>query len=227
VASKAGLLEVAHGGTVFLDELGDMDLQIQPKLLKVLEEKRFRRLGEVRDRRVNIRLIAATHQDLNQLTQEKKFRSDLYFRINTLPLFVPPLRERGEDIVILARSLLQTLAAELRRGARTLTPDAEQALRAHLWSGNIRELRNVLERAVLLSDQQLLDRKDLRFDASLGIESAADNTDLSLRELERQHIQRILQKEQGHVESAAKRLGIPRSTLYQKIKQYQIILPKP
>jgi DNA-binding NtrC family response regulator len=227
VTSKTGLLEVAHGGTVFLDELGDMDLQIQPKLLKVLEEKRFRRLGEVRDRRVDIRLIAATHQDLNRLTQEKKFRSDLYFRLNTLPLFVPPLRERGEDIVILVRSLLQTLAAELGRGARTLAPDAEQALQAHPWSGNIRELRNVLERAVLLSDQQVLGRKDLMFDASLDTESIADNTELSLRELERQHIQRILHKEQGHVESAAKRLGIPRSTLYQKIKQYQIIVPKP
>jgi DNA-binding NtrC family response regulator len=227
MTSKTGLFEVAHGGTVFLDEVGDMDLQIQPKLLKVLEEKQFRRLGEVRDRRVDIRLIAATHQDLNRLTQEKKFRSDLHFRINTLPLFVPPLRERGEDILVLARSLLQTLAAELGRGARTLAPDAEQALQTYPWPGNIRELRNVLERAVLLGDQQVLGRKDLRFDASLGTESAADNTDLSLRELERQHIQRILYKEQGHVESAAKRLGIPRSTLYQKIKQYQITLPKP
>src|SRR5918999_1654274 len=135
VVSKAGLLEVAHGGTVFLDELGDMDLQIQPKLLKVLEEKQFRRLGEVRDRRVDIRLIAATHQDLNQLTQEKTFRSDLYFRINTPPLFVPPLRERGEDIVILARLLLLTLTAELGRGAHTLAPDAEQTLRTHPWPG--------------------------------------------------------------------------------------------
>jgi DNA-binding NtrC family response regulator len=227
VTSKTGLLEVAHGGTVFLDEIGDMDLQIQPKLLKVLEEKQFRRLGEVRDRRVDIRLIAATHQDLNRLTQEKKFRSDLHFRINTLPLFVPPLRERGEDLFILARSLLQMLAAELGRSAYTLASDAEQALRTHPWPGNIRELRNVLERAVLLSEQQVLGRKDLRFDASLGVESTVDNTELSLREMERQHIQRILHMEQGHVESAAKRLGIPRSTLYQKIKQYQIIVPKP
>jgi DNA-binding NtrC family response regulator len=227
VTSKTGLFEVAHGGTVFLDEIGDMDLRIQPKLLKVLEEKQFRRLGEIRDRRVDIRLIAATHQDLRRLTQEKKFRSDLHFRINTLPLFVPPLRDRGEDVLVLARSLLQTLAAELGRGAHTLAPDAEQALRTYLWPGNIRELRNVLERAVLLSDQQVLGRQELRFDSSLGTGSAADNTDLSLRELERQHIQRILHKEQGHVESAAKRLDIPRSTLYQKIKQYQITLPKP
>jgi len=226
VTSKTGLLEVAHGGTVFLDEIGDMDPQIQPKLLKVLEEKRFRRLGDVHDRRVDIRLLAATHQDLGRLVQDTHFRSDLYFRINTLPLLVPPLRERGEDILILSRFLLQRLAADLGRGGLMLAPDAERALQTHPWPGNIRELRNVLERAVLLSDQQILSRKDLRFDASLGAEPAVENTDLSLRELERQHIKRILQKEQGHVESAAKRLDIPRSTLYQKIKQYQISVPK-
>ena len=227
VTSRTGLLEVAHGGTVFLDEIGDMDLQIQSKLLKVLEEKRFRRLGDVRERRVDIRLIAATHQNLGRLVQDKQFRSDLHFRINTLPLCVPPLRERGEDILILTRVLLQTLAANLGRGTFTLAPDAEQALRMHHWPGNIRELRNVLERAVLLSEQQVLCRKDLRFDAVLGAEAMAYDTDLSLRELEQRHIQRVLDREQGHVESAAKRLGIPRSTLYQKIKQYQIIVPKP
>jgi DNA-binding NtrC family response regulator len=227
VANKTGLLEVAHGGTVFLDEVGDMDLQIQPKLLKALEEKQFRRLGDVRDRRVDIRLIAATHQDLGQLVQDKKFRSDLYFRINTILLVVPPLRERGEDILILARLLLQTLAAQRGRRVMTLTPDAEQALRTHTWPGNIRELRNVLERAVLLSDQQALGRKNLRFDDASIPEASAPDTDLSLQELERQHIKRVLVKEQGHVESAAKRLGIPRSTLYQKIKQYQITVPKP
>jgi DNA-binding NtrC family response regulator len=227
VANKTGLLEVAHGGTVFLDEGGDMDLQIQPKLLKALEEKQFRRLGDVRDRHVDIRLIAATHQDLGQLVQDKKFRRDLYFRINTILLVVPPLRERGEDILILARWLLQTLAAQRGRGAMTLTPDAEQALQTHSWPGNIRELRNVLERAVLLSDQQVLGRKDLRFDDASRTEASAPDTDLSLQELERQHIKRVLAKEQGRVESAAKRLGIPRSTLYQKIKQYQITVPKP
>jgi DNA-binding NtrC family response regulator len=227
ITSKTGLLEVAHGGTVFLDEIGDMDLQIQPKLLKVLEEKRFRRLGEVRDRRVDIRLIAATHQDLGGLVQDKKFRSDLHFRINTLPLCVPPLRERGEDILLLARWLLHMLTTQLGRGTLTLAADAEQALQMYSWPGNIRELRNVLERAILLSDQQVLSRKDLRFDYASGTETAADDTALSLQELEQRHIQRVLRQEQGHVESAARRLGIPRSTLYQKIKQYRILVPKP
>ncbi len=226
VNSKTGLLEVAHRGTVFLDEIGDMDLQVQPKLLKVLEEKRFRRLGDVRDRQVDIRLIAATHQDLGLLAQEKQFRSDLYFRISTIPLTVPPLRERGEDILMLAQYLLQRLAVDLGRGDVTLTPDAEQTLQAHPWPGNIRELRNVLERAVLLSDRRILGRKDLRFDIPAGTETGTTNTSLTLRELEQRHIERVLQEEQGHVESAAKRLGIPRSTLYQKIKQYQIVLSK-
>jgi DNA-binding NtrC family response regulator len=226
VSSKAGLLEVAHCGTVFLDEIGDMDLQVQAKLLKVLEEKQFRRLGDVRDRRVDIRLVAATHQDLGRLVQDNKFRSDLHFRINTIPLFVPPLRERGEDILILARHLLQRIAGDLGRGNLELASDAEQALQTYPWPGNIRELRNVLERAVLLSDHQVLHRKSLRFEYSSGVEVSTNDTHLSLREVEQRHIDRVLQEEQGRVESAAKRLGIPRSTLYQKIKQYQIILPK-
>ncbi|MGH7961641.1 MAG: sigma-54-dependent transcriptional regulator [Candidatus Binatia bacterium] len=226
VTSKTGLLEVAHRGTVFLDEIGDMDSQIQPKLLKVLEEKHFRRLGDVRDRQVDICLIGATHQDLGLLVQEKKFRSDLYFRISTIPLVVPPLRQRVEDIPVLAQYLLKRCAADLGRGEVSLAPDAEQALQRHPWPGNIRELRNVLERAVLLSDRHLLSQADLRFDHSASTETQANDTHLSLRELERRHIERVLHEEQGHVESAAKRLGIPRSTLYQKIKQHQIVLSR-
>lgn len=226
LTAKTGLLEVAHGGTVFFDEIGDMALPIQPRLLKVLEEKRFRRLGEVRDRRVDIRLIAATHQDLQRLVQHKAFRSDLYFRINTIPLMVPPLRERQEDILLLAQMFVQTLAAQLGRGAITLTADAEQTLQRHSWPGNIRELRNVLERAILLSDQPLLRRKDLRFVEGTEAAAATDS-ELSLEELERQHIQRILQQVQGQVTVAAHKLGIPRSTLYQKIKKYQLAIPKP
>jgi transcriptional regulator with GAF, ATPase, and Fis domain len=165
VSSKPGLFEVAHRGTVFLDEIGDMALEVQPKVLKVLEEKRFRRLGDVRDRYVDIRLLVATHQDLGRLVREKKFRSDLYFRISTILLSVPPLRERVADIPVLARSLLQRCSADLGRHDVELAPDAEQALQAYSWPGNIRELRNVLERAVLLSDRNMLRCRDLRFDA--------------------------------------------------------------
>lgn len=222
-ANKTGLLEVAHRGTVFLDEIGDMDQQIQPKLLKVLEEKRFRRVGEVRDRQVDIRLIAATHQDLNQLVREKKFRSDLYFRISTIPLTVPPLRDRVEDIPLLAGYLLERIASDMARGEMRLSADAERALQAYLWPGNIRELRNTLERAVLLSEGNLLNRPDLRFEAYAQEEPWPEGTNLTLLELEQHYIAKVLQEEQGNVDRAARRLDIPRSSLYQKIKRYHIV----
>ena len=159
VANKIGLLDVAHRGTLFLDEIGDVDPQVQPKLLKVVEEKRFRRLGDVRDRQVNTRLIAATHQDLEGLVRDKRFRADLYFRISPLPLTVPPLRSRPEDIPPIANRLLAELAGDLGRAESRLRPDAVEALQAYSWPGNIRELRNVLERALLLTDGTALGRR--------------------------------------------------------------------
>lgn len=224
--TKPGLLEVAHRGSVFLDEIGDMDVQIQPKLLKVLEEKRFRRLGDIRDRQLDIRLFAATHQDLSRLMREKTFRHDLYFRISTIPLTVPSLRERPEDIPLLARHLLARCAVEIGRKEVSLTLEAERALQAYPWPGNIRELRNVLERAVLLSDRTEISRADLRFDLLGSTGVASYDIRLSLEELEQRHIARVLEEEQGHVERAAHRLGIPRSTLYQKLKKLQLASSK-
>jgi len=230
VASKQGLLDIAHRGTVFLDEIGDMDMQIQPKLLKVIEDKRFRRLGDVRDRTVDIRLIAATHRDLSALARDDKFRADLYFRISTIPLMVPALRDRREDIPLLARHLLSGLAAQLGRGAITLLPDAEAALTDYPFPGNVRELRNVLERAVQLSDGDALDRKSLRLEAPSGGEATKgaqqDDLRLALAEYERRHIERVLAQQNGSVEQAALQLNIPRSSLYQKIKAFGITLSK-
>jgi DNA-binding NtrC family response regulator len=234
VANKLGLLEVAHRGTVFLDEIGDVDPLIQPKLLKVVEEKRFRRLGEVRDRTVELRLIAATSHDLNRLVQEQRFRSDLYFRISTLVLRVPPLRERPEDIALLALRLLDRFAAGRGRSGVTLSPAAMEALQGYAWPGNIRELRNVLERAVLLSDRALLGPADLHFDApqshgpAAGRAGPGDASDagLTLAELERRHIERVLRDVGGRVAEAAVRLDIPRSSLYQKIKALRIEVSK-
>ncbi len=230
VTSKQGLLEIAHRGTVFLDEIGDMDVQIQPKLLKVIEDKHFRRLGDVRDRTVDIRLIAATHRDLSALARDSKFRADLYFRISTIPLMVPALRERPEDIPLLATHLLNGLTAQMGRNAVTLLPDAEEALMSYPFPGNVRELRNVLERAVLLSDCDALDRMSLRFEASSGVEAikAAHTDDLrqALAEYERRHIERVLANQDGSVEQAAVQLNIPRSSLYQKIKACGITLSK-
>jgi DNA-binding NtrC family response regulator len=226
VSSKPGLLEVAHRGTVFLDEIGDVDPQVQPKLLKVLEEQRFRRLGDTRDRQVEIRLIAATHQDLARRVQEKAFRNDLYFRISAIPLVVPALRDRVEDIPLLAARLLEGIDAEVGRGDVKLSAGAEEALQGYPWPGNIRELRNVLERGVLLSRGSVLERQDLRFDAPSGPSAWGDAAHLTLVKLERRHIERVLQDERGHVERAARRLGVPRSSLYQKLKQYGIVPSK-
>ena len=225
VTPKQGLLDVAHRGTLFLDEIGDVDPAVQPKLLKVLEEKRFRRLGDVRDRQVDVRLVAATHQDLGKLVREGRFRSDLYYRISTIPLVVPPLRERLEDLPLIAQRLLDDLTGDLGRGPFTLSPEALGALRTYSWPGNVRELRNVLERAVLLSEDRVLGRRDLRFEPGAA-EDTVSELGLTLEELERRHIERVLQAEQGRVEAAARRLGIPRSSLYQKIKRMGLAAPR-
>ncbi|HRP96660.1 MAG TPA: sigma-54 dependent transcriptional regulator [Rhodocyclaceae bacterium] len=222
VNRKPGLLEIAHKGTVFLDEIGDVDPQIQPRLLTVLEEKRFRRLGDVHDQHVDIRLIAATHRDPLRLVEEGRFRSDLYFRLSTIRLVIPPLRERIEDIPPLTRHLLERCAAELGRNAIVLSADAQRVLQAYPWPGNIRELRNVLERAVLLSPKTRIDTEDLFFDRPPTPVDAQQELHLSLEDVERRHIERVLRAEQGRVAEAARKLGIPRSSLYQKLKRYGI-----
>ena len=218
VARKPGLLEIAHGGTVFLDEIGDVDPLVQPKLLKVLEERRFRMLGDVRERFVDIRLIAASHANLAELARDGRFRRDLYFRISAIPLVVPPLRERGDDVLALARVLLEHIANDVGRSVTGFAADAEQALLGYPWPGNVRELRNIIERAVLLGEGGVIGRRDLRFEA---VPPAVDDESmLTLRELERRHIERVLRDTRGKVEPAARRLGISRSSLYQKLKDY-------
>lgn len=236
VASKPGLLELAHRGTVFLDEIGDLSPQVQPRLLKVLEESRFRRVGSVRDRQVDIRLISATHQDLGLAAREGRFRSDLYYRINTITLWVPALRARQEDLPLLAADLLERVTSDVGRRGVELTPDAIDAMRRYPWPGNIRELRNVLERAVLLSADDRIRPADLRFEPTpaqpaaaevpAAPAAAAEDGDLTLQELERRHIERILHDEHGHVGRAAIRLGIPRSSLYQKVAKLGLNVAK-
>jgi DNA-binding NtrC family response regulator len=224
VQAKAGLLEIAHKGTVFLDEIGDVDTQVQPKLLKVLEEKQFRRLGDVRDRRVDIRLIAATHHDMAKLVRGRTFRSDLYFRISTIPLGTPALRDRIEDIGVLANYFLERLSFDLGLTRVELSGGAISVLQSYPWPGNIRELRNALERAILLSGNRILTEHDLNFDMTPEPEENAGYA-RTLEQVERQYIEEVLQRENGRVDAAAKTLGIPRSSLYQKIKEFNI--PRP
>jgi DNA-binding NtrC family response regulator len=224
--TKPGLVEAAHKGILFLDELGEMDLMVQPKLLKVLEDNRFRRLGDIRERVADIQIIAATNRNLMQSVKEMRFREDLYFRISTFHLQIPPLRQRVEDIPIIANNLLQNLAKDLAREQQELSPAAEVALKTYSWPGNIRELRNVLERVALTCDSRVIEAQDLvlphRGGTAPHSSMSTVDTSLTLAEMERQHITRVLQEESGKVAQAATRLGIPRSTLYQKIKVYGI-----
>jgi DNA-binding NtrC family response regulator len=220
-ANKTGLLEVAHRGTVFLDEIGDVDPLVQPKLLTVLEEKRFRRLGDVRDRSVDLRLIAATSRDLNRLAQEQKFRSDLYFRISTLVLRIPALRERRDDIPVLAAGLLERLAHERGRRSPTLSATAVAALQAYPWPGNVRELRNELHRAFIMADSTI-DLEDLAARRQYA-KDPAQTSDVSgsLGDAERQHILATLENCGGDKRKAAEILGISLKTLYNRLHLYQ------
>ncbi|MDN5781635.1 MAG: sigma-54 dependent transcriptional regulator [Luteimonas sp.] len=217
VAAKKGLLEVADGGTVFLDEVGDMDARVQAKLLKVLEEKRFRRLGSVHEREVDISLIAATHKDLADEVRQGRFRNDLYFRINSIPLTVPALRERKQDIPRLVEQILPKLGRPV-----TLSEAAMQALCHYAWPGNIRELRNVLERGALVCNHATIEPEDLRFSPTTRPQADTQDTSLSLEQVEQRYIELVLREENGKVAPAARRLKVPRSTLYQKIKDYGI-----
>jgi DNA-binding NtrC family response regulator len=226
IQRKLGLLEVAQKGTVFLDEIGDMDVQIQPKLLKILEEKQFRRLGDVQERQLDIRLIAASHADLAQLIRDKKFRSDLYFRISTVVIRMPALRERAEDISLLAQHFFQRMAVDLGRIHLTLSERTLETLSTYSWPGNIRELKNVMERAVLLATGDTIQPRDLRLEYVSGAsQDQEDESLLTFREVQRLHIQRALTHERWNVARAATRLGMTRSSLYNKIKSFGIAHP--
>lgn len=217
VRDKAGLLEAADTGTLFLDEIGDMDADVQPKLLTVLDDRKFRRVGEVREREVDLRLIAATNRELGDLVREKRFRADLYFRVSTLSIRVPPLRERRMDIPELVNVLLRHLAP---KPAPEVDEEALRALQSYDWPGNFRELRSVLERGLLACRDHRLTLADLRFDHLLTSTGVSDPQ--SLADAEQVHIQQALRAERGHVTRTAERLGLARSTLYEKLKAFGI-----
>lgn len=217
--AKPGLIETAHQGTFFLDEVGDLDLPLQPKLLTVLEDRRVRRLGQVQERIVDVHLIAATHRDIAALVDQEKFRADLFFRINTITLQIPPLRERPEDIPILAEFFFRQLEGDLGRGPFRIGEEARRTLQTYRWPGNIRELRNVLERAALISDDGEIRPVDLNLRQNRHLPDAAtEHRHLTLSQLERQRINQVLEEEAGNVNRAAMRLGVPRSTLYAKLR---------
>lgn len=220
VTSKPGLIEVAHRGTLFLDELGDLELAVQPKLLTALEEGSFRRVGETTSRAVDVRLVAATHRNLAAMVKDGRFRDDLLFRINTLTLELPPLRKRPSDVKPLAVAVLRDLSRRRGHPAPELTDDVIDVLSRYAWPGNVRELRNVLERALLFCKGDVLDRAALRFDRSLEPDSDAEPQ--TLDDAERRHIVNMLKQTGGKVDDAAKVLALSRSSLYAKLKKYGI-----
>jgi formate hydrogenlyase transcriptional activator len=224
IAQKIGRLEIAHQGSLFLDEIGDIPLELQPKLLRVLQEREFERLGSTRTQKVDVRIIAATHCDLEGMILEKQFRSDLYYRVNVFPILVPPLRERPEDIPLLVQHFVQQATRRMHKAIHTIPSETVEALIRYRWPGNIRELENVIERAVILSPGPVLrlSPRDLKSRITPG-----QNTDRhqTLEEVERNHILKTL-KETSWVLSgpsgAAARLGLNRSTLYFRMKKLGI-----
>jgi NtrC-family two-component system response regulator AlgB len=220
---KPGRLAAAAGGTVFLDEVGELPLELQAKLLRFLEEHRFERVGGDETIEIDARVIAATNRDLEAEVRTGRFREDLFFRLNVVGIRLPPLRERPEDLPRLIEHVLASLAARHRRGPLRLAPDAREALAAYRWPGNVRELVNALERAVVLSGGETIRAEHLP-DGVLAPPAAAippPDTALSLEELERRHIVQVL-AESATLEEAAARLGINPTTLWRKRKRYGI-----
>jgi DNA-binding NtrC family response regulator len=213
---KKGLFEAADGGTLFLDEIGDMRPAIQPKILRALEERTVRRVGGVSDINVDVRILAATNRDLQLLIAEGSFREDLYYRLNVINLQIPPLRERPEDIVPLARYFVQLFNAEFKRSIAGLAPAAEAVLKSYPWPGNVRELRNVVERAVILTEGLLISAGALALTAG-GVAGPARVT---MDESERRHILAVLESTHGNRTEAARILKISRTTLWAKLKEY-------
>ena len=227
-ARKIGLIEAADGGTLLLDEIGELDLNLQAKLLRVLENLRVRRLGAVQDRLVNVRVVAATNRDLDDLVAAGKFRGDLLYRLRVFQINLPPLRARGDDVLLLAERFIGQIAARYAKRAPTLDDSAVRALRQHRWPGNVRELRNVIERAVLLGNAPRLGAADLGLVQGLTVVSdvasiepdTASAGGISLEAIERQHLVAALQQAGWNVTKAARALQISRDTLRYRIEKH-------
>lgn len=216
---KKGLLEEADGGTLFLDEIGDMPIDLQTKLLRVLENHSFIKVGDTHSVTVDVRVIAATNRDLAKEVKEGRFREDLYYRLNVFIITLPPLRERKKDIPLLAGFFLKQFARKTNTGMHSMSPEFISKLEKHNWRGNIRELKNVLERAVILAAGHELSIKDLPFELQTD---EADNDGFELAASEKRHIRKVLQYTGGNKTETARLLNIGIATLYRKIDEYQL-----
>ncbi len=229
--SRMGLFEAAEGGFLFLDEVGDVELSLQGKLLKAVEERTVRRVGGIRDRKIDVRILAATNRDLERESQRERFRRDLYFRLAVILLRLPPLRERGEDVLTLAQHFLRRFSAKYGKQAERLDPRARDLLLSYPWPGNVRELSHVIERAVLWSKGPMLDVEHLALEVppdrvETGPDAALLPTNrpagMELEQWERSLIEQALRESDGNQTRAAQRLGITRDTLRYRLKKYGI-----
>jgi formate hydrogenlyase transcriptional activator len=221
-AQTKGRFQMADGGTLFLDEVGDMPLELQPKLLRALQEREFERLGSAQTVRVNVRVVAATNQDLGQLVAKKLFRADLFYRLNVIPICLPPLRERVQDILPLTEFFVAKFAARLNKTIDLIPDEVVAALKAHDWPGNIRELQNYIERAVLFSPGSVL---RLPLDLKATVTQRSETISRTLADADREHILETLNQTGwliGGQGGAANRLGLPRTTLIYKMRKLGI-----
>lgn len=218
--TKAGLIDVANGGTLFLDEISEMELSVQAKVLTVLEEKKFRRLGSVQERHADIRLITATNRDLEQMVKEGKFREDLFYRLNIMPLELPSLRERKEELVPLAEFFLMQMAREKRHRSAILTQEAKDSLQNYYWPGNLREMRNVLERAFLLAQGRPITPEFLPTQRRIVASGPEDrmNEMIPLKDVEVRYIKQVLARVNNNYRKAAEILGVNRNTIYNRLR---------
>jgi DNA-binding NtrC family response regulator len=224
---RIGKFELASGGTIFMDEIGDLPAAIQVKLLRIIEEKRFERLGGEEEVFADCRIIAATNRNLTTEVEQGRFREDLFYRINVVNIHLPPLRERREDVMPLVDYFLRQTSARLNRPTKGISVSAKDLLLTHEWPGNVRELANALERAIVLSRSDILDVDDFPQIRSHGHGAAGElvGAPTTLREMEKQHIERILTSTNNSLQQAADLLGIHRNTLRQKMKEYEINRP--
>jgi transcriptional regulator with PAS, ATPase and Fis domain len=221
--TKHGRFEVADGGTIFLDEISNLSLNIQSKLLRVIQEREVTRIGSSRPIKVDVRILAATNEKLEDLVRKEKFREDLFYRLSVVPIHLPPLKERREDIPLLVEHFLQKYNKRAKKNLTSVTSRAIKALQEYDWPGNIRELENTVERAVVLSKTEVIDLEDLMYHGiSAGTQSLGPvgGRFRTLEEVEKEYIRTVLRAQYGNKSRAAEILGIDRKTLWAKIKKY-------
>ncbi len=220
---KPGRFEMAEGGTIFLDEIGNLSLPLQAKLLSVIQNRTVNRLGESKERKINLRLITATNMPLSDMVSQGTFRQDLLFRINTVELLLPPLCKRGTDILLLANHFLQSFNNRYHRDIRNFDVKAEAVLLRYPWPGNVRELQHVIERAVIMTDGQQITEADLQLNPQkFGTTKPAVQEEMALEDMEKLMVQRAIEKHKGNISRAASELGLTRAALYRRIEKFEL-----